>query len=110
MNKKYTVKISTPNFILSFRGRPIRSPVEIDIYEHELKLIKVQCKRAGIIPIIKDYTPPVIKDFTDDIINPNIPIVEELYENKNETILQKLLKKESTTFEGYLNEKDRDSK
>lgn len=94
MEQKYTVKISTPNFILNFRGKVVRSPVELVVFERELNLIKIQCKRGGVVPTIGFYSPEVIDTrlSEEEIISlAQEPIVEELYKKEPKTLLEKLM-------------------
>jgi len=94
MEQKYTVKISTPNFILNFRGKVVRSPVELIVFERELNLIKIQCKRGGVVPTIGSFNPEVIQDriTEEEIISlAKEPIVEELYKKEPKTLLEKLM-------------------
>jgi hypothetical protein len=111
MEQKYLVKISTPNFILNFRGKIVRSPVELIAFERELNLIKIQCKSRGAVPIISFYDPTVreTKISEEEIISmAQEPIVEELYSKKPKTILEKLMHNQSIENEGIQDEKNSD--
>jgi hypothetical protein len=98
MNDKYIVKITKPNFILNFRGKVVRSPVEIIAFERELKLIKIQCKRAGIVPEIHPHEPNFSLIF-DDVPETKETIIEELYKEEPPSILNKLLNNEKIELE-----------
>jgi hypothetical protein len=111
MEQKYLVKIPTPNFILNFRGKVVRTPVELIAFERELNLIKIQCKRGGIVPIIGFYDPSIKATHISEeeiIAMAQEPIVEELYSKEPKTILEKLMHKQSIESEGIKDEKNRD--
>lgn len=91
MNEKFIVKITKPNFILNFRGKVVRSPVTIEAFERELKLIKIQCKRAGVVPEIHPYQQEYMFFEDESVLNKNETIVEELYKPESNSILDRLL-------------------
>ena len=99
MEKFYKVKIGTPNKFFIYKGRPVRSPVELKVTEKELKIIKMKIITDGI----SDYS---INEISDEKIITDIPsvigkeIIVEKVIKENEvspkSILDKLLIEEDS--------------
>ncbi len=96
--KKYRVHITTPNHMIVFRGKPIRSPAIFhNINEDELSILKTQIHRASIAATIDEVKPLTEEDELEEqaIIDLDKDVaVEELYsfDDEPKSTLEKLLK------------------
>jgi len=96
MEKKYRVDIRTPNKIIFYNRRAVRSPVVLEVTERELKIIQMKIRSDGI----EKYSINEIKDEPmldiPSSIGPEILVEKETKKEETEadTILNKLLNDE----------------
>ena len=77
MGKYYRIKINEPNMFIIYKGRQLRTPINIKIHESELELFKMKIRQLGI----NEYS---IEDFIEENIDtPPIEINEEIIVNEN---------------------------
>ena len=95
--KKKLLKLKTPNKKFNFKSREIRTPVNIEANNAELRFLLVAIKAAGVTDF-SIVDPEEVKDVTDALAENTIEhiedvIIEELGEpdeSEPKTLLEKL--------------------
>jgi len=94
--KTYKIKIVTPGYMITFKGKRVRTPVIFEnIKENEINLIKIQAKRSLLKYEVLEEGPAIKVESIVDVVENKLDeciIIEEIKEDKEPTtILEKLL-------------------
>ena len=97
MGKVYKVEIRDRNKKILYKNKVVRSPVNIEVSEEGLGLLKAEIRQQGVqdykITELLPDAPPKQKEENEEFViaEDKVVIIEELTEKKPKTILDKLI-------------------
>ena len=68
MDKRYLVKVSTPNRIVDVKGKLIRTPFEHIAREDEVEALKTKLIYDSLVYTIEEYVKPVVEKKVEEKI------------------------------------------
>ena len=92
MEKKYLVKINTPNRMIELNGKVVRTPVEHVAREHEIDAIRTKLVFDSLDFLIEEYVKK--KEVKKEIIESKKPKVVKKETIKKDSTLGNLLNEE----------------